>query len=327
MSILRSIRIAALLGLSVALAACSSGGDSADGAASPTGSTSPATTLTVETNNGPVEVPANPKRVVALDNTSFQTLQALGVTPVALPKPLLPASLSAWADNPGIADIGTHREPKLEEINAAEPDLIVGGKRFAQYTEKLTEIAPVIDLAPSVEEPGYADALKAQTTTLAEIFGQPEVAKQLNAALDASIAEAAGLTHGQTVFLANHNGGKIDNGAGRMAPLIEPLNMTDVFAGRSGGSDSVHNDSGLAPETIAEANPDWMIVLDRDAITGGDGAASAKATIEAQKAWANTTFVTKNQILYLDAEFYVTEGIQAYTAFYGQLAKALRDAG
>ena len=37
-----------------------------------------------------------------------------------------------------------------------------------------------------------------------------------------------------------------------MAPLIEPLQMTDVFASNRGGSDSVHNDSGLAPETVAQ---------------------------------------------------------------------------
>ena len=39
-----------------------------------------------------------------------------------------------------------------------------------------------------------------------------------------------------------------------------------------------------------------------------------------------TTFATKAQVLYLDNGFYVTEGISAYTAFYQQLAAALRGA-
>lgn len=280
-------------------------------------------TITVQTNTGELTVPVNPERVVALDSTSFETLHEFGITPVAVPKELLPASLSEWADNPDIIDVGTHREPRLEEINAAEPDLIVGGKRFAEYTETLSSTAPVVDLAPSVEAAEYVDALKHQTTVLGEIFQAQSEAERLNTELDAAVAEAAGLTNGQTVFLANHNGGKIDNGGGRMAPLIEPLDMTDVFAADRGGSDQVHNDSGLSPETIAQANPDWVFVLDRDASTGSGGA-PAQATIEAQELWGNTTFMSKGQVLYLDNDFYRTEGISAYTNFYQQLAEALQ---
>ncbi|MGB3954779.1 MAG: ABC transporter substrate-binding protein [Brooklawnia sp.] len=280
-------------------------------------------TITVQTNTGELTVPVKPERVVALDSTSFETLHEFGITPVAVPKELLPASLSEWADNPAIIDVGTHREPRLEEINAAEPDLIVGGKRFAEYTETLSSTAPVVDLAPSVEAAEYVDALKHQTTVLGEIFQAQSEAERLNTELDAAVAEAAGLTNGQTVFLANHNGGKIDNGGGRMAPLIEPLDMTDVFAADRGGSDQVHNDSGLSPETIAQANPDWVFVLDRDASTGSGGA-PAQATIEAQELWGNTTFMSEGQVLYLDNDFYRTEGISAYTNFYLQLAEALQ---
>ena len=280
-------------------------------------------TITVQTNTGELTVPVKPERVVALDSTSFETLHEFGITPVAVPKELLPASLSEWADNPAIIDVGTHREPRLEEINAAEPDLIVGGKRFAEYTETLSSTAPVVDLAPSVEAAEYVDALKHQTTVLGEIFQAQSEAERLNTELDAAVAEAAGLTNGQTVFLANHNGGKIDNGGGRMAPLIEPLDMTDVFAADRGGSDQVHNDSGLSPETIAQANPDWVFVLDRDASTGSGGA-PAQATIEAQELWGNTTFMSEGQVLYLDNDFYRTEGISAYTNFYLQVAEALQ---
>lgn len=320
MTFAHTLRTVAIAAIGLGLAAC--GGSAAAPADPETSPTDSAQTITVQTNNGEMTVPLNPQRVVALDNTSFETLVAMGITPVAAPKQLLPSSMQAWADDESIVDIGTHREPKLELINEAQPDLIVGGKRFQEQTETLSAIAPVIDLAPDVETEGYVDALKAQTSTLGEIFDAADVAEELNAELDAAVERAAALTIGQTVFLANHNGGKIDNGAGRMAPLLQPLTMIDVFAGQAGGSDSVHNDSGLAPETIAQANPDWVIVLDRDAVAA-EQATPAEATIGAQEAWANTTFVTKNQIVYLDKDFYVTEGIQAYTAFYTQLADAL----
>ncbi len=297
----------------LALTACSSGAAESGGTASEGG----AGTITITDNNGQVQVPTNPARVVALDNTSFETLHAMGVKPVAVPKRLLPNSMQAWNDDPEILDVGTHTEPKLEVINEAAPDLIVGGKRFLRHTDTLKTIAPVVDLAPNVEQSGYLDKLKNQTTALGQIFGQE---------LDTASQAAAQSTTGQSVFLANHNGGKIDNGAGRMGPLIQPLGMTDVFAATdeptggsaTPGSESVHQDSGLAPETIAAVDPDWMIVMDRDAATAepGETVTAAKATVDAQRAWANTTFMQRNQVVYLEPDFYTTEGIQAYTRAY-----------
>lgn len=307
--------------------ACGSGGSAAGGGSgsAPAGSES---RLTVTTNTGDVEVPRDPQRVVALDNTSFETLQAFGVTPVAAPKQLLPTQVDAWQKDPNVLDVGTHREPKLEVVNRAKPDLIVGGKRFAKQGPTLAKIAPVVDLAPSPEKPDYVAALKRQTTTLGEIFGKQAKAKELNAALDASLARAKRAATGQTVFLANHNGGKIDNGAGRIASLIEPLDLTDVFAtGGKAGSDSVHQDSGLAPETVAAKNPDVMIVMDRDAAAAdGKAVTPAAQTIAAQSAWKNTAFIKNGDVVVLEPQFYVTEGIQAYTAAYEQIAKALGSA-
>ncbi len=318
----------------LALAACGGGGDTGGGAAGSPGATEAGATgatgtVSITDNNGTQEIPVKPARVVALDNTSFQTLKDMGVTPVAAPKQLLPPGVVEWKTNDEIIDVGTHREPKLEAVNEARPDLIIGGKRFEDHTDTLKSIAPVVDLAPSVEADGYVDKLKHQTTVLGQIFDKGDVANQLNSALDASVAKAAGLTNGQTVFLANHNGGKIDNGAGRISPLLQPLNMTDVFAKQAtGGSDSIHQDSGLAPETVAQANPDWMFVMDRDAATAtnaGTTAQAAKATIAAQKAWANTTFVKNDQIVYLAPDFYTTEGIHAYTAAYDAIGSALEN--
>lgn len=281
-------------------------------------------TRTVQTKTGQVQIPAKPQRVVALDNTSFQTLQAFGITPVAVPKPLLPPQVQDWKKDTNIVDAGSHREPKLEAVNQAQPDLIIGGHRFEKATPQLAQIAPVIDLAPDSEQGDYIAALKTQTSTLGEIFDKKAEADRLNAALDTSIAKAKAAGGTKTVFLANHNGGKIDNGAGRIAPLLAPLSLTDVF-GTKAGSESVHNDSGLAPETVAQKNPDAMIVMDRDAATAkpGQKVTPAAQTVAAQTAWKNTTFVKDDAIVYLEPSFYLTEGIQAYTDSYDKIAQTL----
>lgn len=308
-------------GAVVGLAACGGGEPDAGGSAANSGGEK----ISVTANNGTVEIPAKPQRVVALDSTSFETLQAMGVTPVAAPKPLLPDQLKDWESNANIVDVGTHREPQLEAVNAAEPDLIVGGSRFERYTDQLSKIAPVIDLAPNSDKPsGYAAALKKQTTDLGTIFGKKDVADRLNADLDASTAKAKQAAGTKTVFLANHSAGKLDNGAGRMAPLIAPLGLKNVFPGTEADSEAAHNDSGLAPETVAQKNPDVMIVMDRDAATReGANKAPAQQTVKAQTAWANTNFVKNDAIVYLDPQYYVTEGIVAYTDAYDLIADKL----
>ena len=284
--------------------------------------TSGTDTISVETANGQVDVPVNPVRVAALDNTSLETLRAFGVEPVALPKPILPdQGFEDWVADEEILDVGSHREPNLEVVSEAEPDLIVGGYRFADYTEELSKIAPTIDISPTDED--FVQSLKTQTEKLGTIFGKEEQAEQIIAELDEAEQNAAAQTTGQTVFLANVNGGKIDNGAQRIGRIVEPLNLTDVFAGDEG---DIHGDSGLAPETIAQADPEWVIVLDRDAAAGEGDASPASAVFAAQEAFENTTFMTEDQVIYLDPFFYTREGIQAYTEAYESIATEFENA-
>ncbi|MCO1340036.1 ABC transporter substrate-binding protein [Kocuria polaris] len=315
---LGSVAAVALLGLT----ACGGSTDAAE-----PGTNAPAETITVETNNGPVEIPADAERVAALDNTSFTTLKALGVEPVAVPKQLLPnTGFEDWRDDEEIADVGTHREADLEALNAAEPDVIVGGYRFSEYTDDLAKIAPVLDVTPDSETPGvWLDGLRTQTETLGAVFGAEEQAAAIVADLDAAQSAAEAATDGETVFLANASAGKLDNGAGRIGRLLEGVDLEDVFASEELDGESVHNDSGLAPETVAEADPDWMIVMDRDAAVSSaeDDFTPAQSLVAAlENVWGETTFFANDQIIYLDANFYVTEGIQAYTEAYEQIAEA-----
>ncbi|MHA7134319.1 ABC transporter substrate-binding protein [Oerskovia turbata] len=283
-----------------------------------------ATTITVETNNGDVEVPVEPVRVAALDSTAFETLLAFGIEPVVTPKPLLPSTgFEAWADDAEILDAGSHREPDLEAVSEAAPDLIIGGYRFADYTDDLSKIATTIDIAPGDEsEGGYVEGLKAQTLTLGKIFDKEEEAEKLVADLEKSTKAAADATNGESVFLASTSVGRVDNAAGRISRIIEPLNLKDVFAVESGALDETahHTDQGLAPETVAQANPDWVIVFDRDAATSDEEFTPAQQIFESQAVWAETTFAKNDQIVYLEPNFYITEGIHAYTRAFDQIS-------
>ncbi|MGW6461605.1 siderophore ABC transporter substrate-binding protein [Streptomyces sp. NPDC055078] len=318
----------AVLCAGLALSAC---GESGKDSGSDKSSGKSQGNVTVATAKGDLEVPREPARVAALDNTSFATLKAFGIKPVAVPKSLLPKEgFDDWRNDSSIKDAGNHREPKFEAINASEPDLIIGGYRFTDHHDKLAKIAKTIDVAPSDEaKDGYVNSLRTQTETLGKIFGKEDKAKEIVAALDKARTEAASATKGESVFLGVASAGKIDNGASRIGRLAEPLKLKNVLSAEGEDSTSVHNDSGLAPETIAKLNPEWLIVLDRDAAVGpeeGAEAVAAKKLVDGMEAWDKTVFRTKDQVIYLADDFYLSEGIQAYTDAFGQVSTAFNAA-
>lgn len=278
-------------------------------------------TVTVASNLGEVEVPVLPERVAVLDSTAMETVRDLGITPVAAPLALIPErGFEAWHGDADIVDVGTHREPDFEALAAAEPDLIIGGYRFQEAQQELEGIAQTIDIAASEDfEGGWIASLEQQTAALGQIFDAEEQAQAIVDELDAAATAAAEAAPEGTVFLGVVSGGQLDNGAERIGRLIEELPLTDVFAGEEG---DIHGDSGLAAETIAQANPDWAIILDRDAGTGVTDAQPALAVIEGNEALASATFRTEEQIVVLEPDFYRLEGAQAYTRTFEQLAEA-----
>ncbi|MCM3502713.1 ABC transporter substrate-binding protein [Microbacterium sp. P26] len=296
----------------------------ASAASAPADQAPAATTVTVEDNHGPIEVPIAPERVVALDNTTFQTLSDWGVTLVAAPKPLMYDLWPSLSGDDDVLDVGLHREPDIEAVVASEPDLIVGGYRFREIYDQLKEIQPAtIETSPRDGE-DHAAELKRQTAILGQVFAKEDEAAQLSADLDAAIADAReAYDPSQTVMGLITSGGKIAYaapGEGRgVGTLFPTLGLTPAL--ERSAEDASHGDD-ISVEAIAAANPEWLFVLDRDAMFGEDGYVSAKELVENAEALKNVPAVQKGQIVYLDASFYLDEGIQAYTKLYRSAAEA-----
>lgn len=325
---LRTSRFAAVLvaPLALALAACGSGTNSGADAESPTAQ-KPAT-ITIEDNHGTVEVPVDPERVVALDNRVFATLSAWDVPLLAAPKGVMGDGIwPEFTENDDVLDVGTHREPNLEAIIAAEPDLIIGGMRFASHYEDIVAQNPdavVIELDPRDGEQMSAE-LARQVEVLGEIFDRQDEAAELVASYDQAVADATAAYNGtDTVMGLITSGGEIAYSApvtGRSIGLLFPT-LGLVPAIEQGAEDTSHGDD-ISVEAIAAANPDWIIVLDRDGAGVGEGEyRPAAELIGGSAALASVTAVAEDQIIYLDPDFYLTEDIQAYTALYLQIADA-----
>lgn len=318
----------------LALAACGgadTGTEAATGTASTAGSesatASDAGTVTITDNHGEIEVPVNPQRVVALDNHVFETLDSWDVPLVAAPKTIMGDVWPAYTDDAAVLDVGSHREPNLEAIIEAQPDLIIGGYRFSESYADIKAQNPdavVIELAPREGEDPEAEMTR-QVEILGQIFDREDDAAAIVAAYEESIASASDAYNGtDTVIGLLTSGGEIAYSApvtGRSIGVLFPtLGLTPAI--EQAAEDVSHGDD-ISVEAIAAANPDWLIVLDRDGSGVGEGEyTSAQELISGSEALAGVTAVAQEQIIYLDPSFYLTEDIQAYTALYDQIGEA-----
>lgn len=97
-----------------------------------------AETITYESENGPVEVPADPQRVIVLSTYAGDVM--------ALDVPLV--GVDAWSKNnprfdKDLANVEEVTEDNLEKIIELEPDLIVGLSTIKNI-DKLKDIAPTV---------------------------------------------------------------------------------------------------------------------------------------------------------------------------------------
>ncbi|MBM6622716.1 ABC transporter substrate-binding protein [Micrococcaceae bacterium RIT802] len=318
------LRLGVLLGVSaLALTACGGASSASTDAAGD------APTIEVQDNNGTQNVKTPPASVVATDNRTFQTLADWGVELSAGAVSLMPDSI-AYTQDESIVDLGSHREPNLESVVAAEPDLIVNGQRFAQFHEdfaRLTPEATILELDPRDGQPLDAE-LKRQTSVLGEVFGKQAEARQLNDDLDASIARARkAYDESDKVMAVITSGGDIGYSApgnGRtLGPVFDILGLTPALEVDDASED--HQGDDISVEAIAKSNPDWILAMDRDAAVAADDASyePANELIGTSAALKNVPAVKNQHIVYMPADTYTNEGIQTYTEFFNSFADAL----
>ncbi|GAA1313231.1 MAG: siderophore ABC transporter substrate-binding protein [Brachybacterium tyrofermentans] len=315
--------------LGLVLTACGGSAGAGDGGAADAAGENPADTVEIEDNNGTQAVQTPPKSVVATDNRTFETLESWDVTLTAAARALMPTT-NSYRDDESIIDLGNHREPDLEAVVAAEPTLIINGQRFAQYHDDFTKYAPdatILELDPRDDKP-FADELKRQITALGQIFSKDTEATELGAALDAAMERVTAAYDGSaTVMAVNVSGGAIGYiapGAGRtLGWTFDAFGFVPALE-VEGASDD-HQGDDISVEAIASSNPDWILVMDRDAAISADDPSyqPAATVLEASEALAGVTAIAEGNLVYMPADTYTNESIQTYTEYFETLADAL----
>lgn len=310
----------------LALAGC------ATGAAADPEETTAASSVTVEDNNGTHEIATPPSSVVATDNRTFQTLSDWGIDLQAAAVSLMPETVG-YVDDEDVVDLGTHMEPDLEALVAVEPDLIINGQRFTQFHADFEELVPdatILELDPREGEP-FDDELKRQVTVLGEVFGKQDEAQKLVDDFDAAVERVkAAYDDADTVMAVTTSGGEIGYIAptvGRtLGPIFDILGLTPALEVPEATDD--HQGDDISVEAIAESDPSWLLVMDRDAVFADETPDYVQAAdvLENSEALAGVTAIAEDQIVYMPADTYLNEGIQTYTTFLNDFADALENA-
>ncbi|WP_434096615.1 ABC transporter substrate-binding protein [Streptomyces nitrosporeus] len=263
----RPVMAASVLTLcALALSAC--GSDDADSSGSKEPAKASSTQITDATGTK-VEVPAEPKRVLALSEMDLDSALALGVEPVGLTagrgQKGAPAYLADQAA--GIPVVGAVTGPDIEKVVQADPDVILAGQMAdEQVLAQLRKIAPTV-----VTIDGAKDWKKSLTLT-GLTLGKSNEAEKFLADYDAKAAALKtdlGDLAGSSVSVARYS-------AKGTAVMQQGVFISDVLKDLGFARPGIQNDKGeghstpLSDENLKEIDGDWLFIGTLDAGTDAD---------------------------------------------------------
>ena len=260
-----------------------------------------APTITVESAGGTVQVPLKPRTVLVYDFAALDIIRTLGGDVAGVAQQALPPLLKEYGDTTKYAAIGTLFEPDYEKVKAMKPDLIIAGNRSLPVVEELKKFAPVLDI--TVDNQNQMAHVYRNIRSLAAIYGVPDKGEQEIKGIEDAIADVKAKANGKggALFLMT-NGGKLSvYGPGSRFDMLYSVFGVNPIKDKIEVS---KHGQAVSFEYLLKTNPDYLLVLDRDAAIGNDGQAAQKLLdnklVHATKAWRN------GNVVYLNAASWYT---------------------
>ncbi|OCG00892.1 siderophore ABC transporter substrate-binding protein [Gilliamella sp. wkB112] len=231
-------------------------------------------TLTVTTESQTVVVPKSPKKVVVMNYGALDTLDALGKGSIVVGTPLsvIPSYLQQYS-NAHITDTGNMKEPNIDAIKQAKPELIIIDGRQAKRAEEFSKIAPVINL--SVDGKNYLESTKNHINVLANITGTEKTASNLIQSLDTKINNAQSVTQAshKKAIVAIHNDGKMilintSSSATLIHDVLKVKRAVPVVATTNPDPKVRPKPVFIDSQFISKVKPDIIYVVDRSKAIG-----------------------------------------------------------
>lgn len=278
-----------------------------------------AQTVSIETYTGQEEVIQSPENIAVFDLAAFDTLTALGVKAQGLIRPVFLPYLEDAAES--TVSVGSLFEPDFEAVFALQPDLIIAGGRSSGQVSELARIAPTIDM--TIWEDPVRQGLD-RLAAYGEIFNRRAEAKLIATEYKQKMKQAKTAVSGKgRALIVLANGPKISayGAGGRFGWLHTALDLSEAVP----NVEQATHGEAISFEFIREANPDILLVIDRQAAIGQEGA-SAQATLD-NVLIHETTAWKANRVVYLSsAPVYIAGGgIQSMTLTLDEIMVALKD--
>ncbi|MBC8947703.1 siderophore ABC transporter substrate-binding protein [Xenorhabdus sp. TS4] len=256
---------------------------------------------TVKHISGETQVKKNPKRVVLFDFGTYDSMAKLGLSDrvIALPINNLPEyvrnSVSTTMHN-----AGGMKEPNLEKLAEIKPDLIVITGRQGAFYDRLSQIAPTINL--STDNKNYLSSVDSNLKLLGELFNKQDIVKAQFADLEKTIASAEekAKAANSKVLVLLHN-------AGELYPNNQVIVYNVIKAPRAVLPVTSDKDKSriVTADMIAQANPDVILIIDRSEAIGAGKLEKDQFENDQVK---STNAYQNGKIVYLQSDLWYLSG-------------------
>lgn len=245
-----------------------------------------------------------PERIVVFDYGFLDTLDTLGVEGIVgvAKDSNLPEHLKKYeADE--YENIGTLKEPLLEDIAALQPDVIFISGRQATFYDQLKEITPNVLFVGTTQDDYWNTFLKS-VDIAAKIFDKEDETKEHIAKIESAIEEVKELAGNyESSLVTMYNEGKLSGFAtnSRFGYVYDIYGFTPV----TDDIDASSHGSNFGFEAILEFDPQVLFVIDRTAAVGGES--NIKADLE-NNIIKKTQAYKNDKIVYLDGPLWYLAG-------------------
>ncbi|WP_198663462.1 ABC transporter substrate-binding protein [Jiangella endophytica] len=298
---MRTIRPArlALLAAALPLVLVACGDDSDDSSAAPSDAPSSAAAgdsgddaafpVTVDTQDGPVEIAEQPEHIVSLSATATEMLFAIGAGDAVVAAD----SYSNYPADAPTTDLSAF-EPNVEAIIGYDPDLVIASSDPGELVSGLAAVdIPAIVLAPAVTLDDTYTQLEQLGAVTGHVGDAAELVGQLRSDVDELVAQVPADAPPVTYYHElDPNLYTVTSGTfiGEIYRLAGLTSIADEAPDAAGGYPQ------LSPEFIVTANPEIVFFAD-----GGAGGVTAD-DIAARPGWDQLSAVQQDRVVEVDPD-------------------------
>lgn len=277
----------------------------------------PASAFELTHSEGTLKLDATPKKVVSFDVAVLDTLAALDVPVAGVPGSTYEGALARYQDT---KVVGTLFEPDYTVLREIQPDLIFAGGRSQKAVPELNKLAPTVSFVSDTH--AFMDTFRAANLALGKAFGKEEQAAAALAGIDKNLEALRDANKGKKgAVIFTMKGNVIPHAPGdRFGYAYELTGLESVLPAKNPNAPVAPRPEPNSPEAkaaaeqraqvianIAQAEPDWLLVLDRGAINNGER--TAADTLAKHPQLGQTLAFKQGRVVYLDPQgWYVVGG-------------------